>query len=130
MFGLKYRSTSDERCRSTEEECLRSMVVSECRSMRLVFESRVADENQATNKCYFRSMRNIFLCGLSVPSLHDLMRIAIEFPCCFWYCWHVPEKTRKVFVSESGFEKKPRLNKIKSIRRSKLPGNGAIFDIN
>ena len=43
---------------------------------------------------------------------------------------HVPEKKRKKkFVSESGFKKKPRLNKIKSIRRSKLPNNGAKFDI-
>ena len=41
---------------------------------------------------------------------------------------HVPERTRKNFMSESGFKKKPRLNKIKFIRRSKLPGNGAKFD--
>ena len=33
------------------------------------------------------------------------------------------------FVSESGFKKKSRLNKIRSIRRSKLPGKGAKFDI-
>ena len=37
---------------------------------------------------------------------------------------HVPEKTRK-----SGFKKKPRLNRIKSIKRAKLPGNGAKFDL-
>ncbi|KAF2587186.1 hypothetical protein F2Q70_00035925 [Brassica cretica] len=77
---------SDGRCRSTEDECLRSMVVSECRSTRLVSGSTVADKNQATNRCCCRSMRNVFLCGLNVPSLHDLMRIAAEFPYCFWYC--------------------------------------------
>ena len=33
------------------------------------------------------------------------------------------------FVSESGFKKKPRLNRIKSIKRSKLPGNGAKLDL-
>ena len=38
---------------------------------------------------------------------------------------HVPEKPIKIFLSESGFK----LNKIKSIRRSKLSGNGAKFDI-
>ena len=32
-------------------------------------------------------------------------------------------------MSESCFKEKPRLNKIKSIRRSKLPSNGAKFDI-
>ena len=32
-------------------------------------------------------------------------------------------------MSESGFKKKPRLNQIKSIKRSKLPGNGAKFDL-
>ncbi|KAF2575935.1 hypothetical protein F2Q70_00002679 [Brassica cretica] len=47
MFGLKYRSTSDGRYRLTEEY-LRSMMVSECRSMRLVSGSTVVDENQAT----------------------------------------------------------------------------------
>ncbi|KAF3551715.1 hypothetical protein DY000_02007231 [Brassica cretica] len=85
MFGLKYRSTSDGRCWSMEEECLLSMVVSECRSTRLVSGSTVADENQVMNKCCCRSMRSVFLCGLNVPSLQDLMRIAVEFPCCFWY---------------------------------------------
>ena len=33
------------------------------------------------------------------------------------------------FLSKSGFKKKPRLNKTRSIRRSKLPDNGAKFDI-
>ena len=32
-------------------------------------------------------------------------------------------------MSESGFKKKPRINRIKSIKRSKLPGNGAKFDL-
>ena len=32
------------------------------------------------------------------------------------------------FVSESGFKKKHRLNRIKSIKRSKLPGNSAKFN--
>ncbi|KAF3585268.1 hypothetical protein F2Q69_00029388 [Brassica cretica] len=82
MFGLKYRLTSDGRCRSTEEECLQSMVVSEYRLTRLVSRSTVADKNRAKNKCCCRSMRNVILCGLNVPSLQDLMRIAVEFPCC------------------------------------------------
>ncbi|KAF3506589.1 hypothetical protein F2Q69_00006329 [Brassica cretica] len=60
------------------------MVVRECRSAKLVFGSTVVDENQATNKCFYRSMRSIFLSGLNVPSLQDLMRIAVELPCCFW----------------------------------------------
>ena len=65
-------------------------------------------------------------CGLNAPSLQDLMRITAEFPCCFWYCWACTWKTKKKkFVSESGFK----LNKIKSNRWSKLPGNGAKFDI-
>ncbi|KAF2575262.1 hypothetical protein F2Q70_00004132 [Brassica cretica] len=57
MFRLKYRSTSDGRYRSTDE-CLRSTVVSECWSTRLVSRSTVVGENQSTNK-----------------------------GCCFWYCW-------------------------------------------
>ncbi|KAF3583036.1 hypothetical protein DY000_02030529 [Brassica cretica] len=48
MFGLEYRLTSDRRYRSTEE-CLRSTVMSECRSTRLVSRSTVVDENRATN---------------------------------------------------------------------------------
>ncbi|KAF3553089.1 hypothetical protein F2Q69_00013741 [Brassica cretica] len=36
MFGLKYRTMSDGRCRSTGDECLRSTVVSEYRSTGLV----------------------------------------------------------------------------------------------
>ena len=46
MFGLKYRSTSDERYRSTKE-CLWSTVVSECRSTRLASGSTVAEENSS-----------------------------------------------------------------------------------
>ncbi|KAF3572653.1 hypothetical protein F2Q69_00059341 [Brassica cretica] len=79
MFGLKCRSISDGRCRSTVE--------SECRLMRLVSGSTVVDENRSMNLCCCRSMRNVFLYGLNTPSLQDLMRIAVEFHCCFWYCW-------------------------------------------
>ena len=38
-------------------------------------------------------------------------------------------KKQEKNCSESGFKKKPRLNKTKSIRRSKLPGNGTKFGI-
>ncbi|KAF3509722.1 hypothetical protein F2Q69_00006262 [Brassica cretica] len=65
MFGLKYRSMSDGRCRSTGDECLWSMVMGEYRST-------VVDENQATNKRCCRSMRSTLLCGFNAPSLHDL----------------------------------------------------------
>ncbi|KAF3585815.1 hypothetical protein F2Q69_00029382 [Brassica cretica] len=44
MFGLKYRSTSGGRYRSMEE-CLRSTVVSDYWSTRLVSGSMVVDEN-------------------------------------------------------------------------------------
>ncbi|KAF3564090.1 hypothetical protein DY000_02015763 [Brassica cretica] len=87
MSGLKYLPMSDGRCRSTKDECLWSMVVSECRSTGLVPGSTVADENQATNKFCCRLMRNVLPCGLNAPSLQDLMRIAVKFPCFFWYCW-------------------------------------------
>ncbi|KAF2550886.1 hypothetical protein F2Q68_00033774 [Brassica cretica] len=87
MFGLKYRSMSDGRCRSTGDECLWSMVVSEYRSTGLVSGSTVVDENQATNKRCCRSMRSVLLCGLNATNLLDLVRIIFEFPCCFCYCW-------------------------------------------
>ncbi|KAF2561964.1 hypothetical protein F2Q70_00016953 [Brassica cretica] len=67
----------------------------ECRSTRLVSGSTVADENRATNKCCCRSMRNVFLCGLNAPSFQDLMRIAVDFPCCFWSCWACTWKDKK-----------------------------------
>ena len=38
-------------------------------------------------------------------------------------------KRQKKIVPKSGFKKKPRLNRIKSIKRSKLPGNGVKFDL-
>ncbi|KAF2537317.1 hypothetical protein F2Q68_00021161 [Brassica cretica] len=85
MFRLEYRSMSNGRCRSTEEECLRLTVVSECRSAKLVFGSTVVDENRATNCCCCRSMKCVFLCGLNVPNLQGLMRITVEIPCCFWF---------------------------------------------
>ncbi|KAF2565848.1 hypothetical protein F2Q68_00025576 [Brassica cretica] len=87
MFRLKYRSMSDGRCRSTGDECLRSTMVSEYRSMGLVPVSTVVDENRAMNKRCCRSMRIVLLCGLNAPNLQDLVRIAVEFPCCFWYGW-------------------------------------------
>ncbi|KAF2581738.1 hypothetical protein F2Q70_00011454 [Brassica cretica] len=87
MFGLKYRSMSDGRCRSIGDECLRSTVMSEYQSMGLVPGSTVVDENRATNKHCCRSMRSTLLCGFNAPSLQDLVRIEVEFPCCFWYCW-------------------------------------------
>ncbi|KAF3594745.1 hypothetical protein DY000_02022841 [Brassica cretica] len=58
---------------------------SECRSTKLLFGSTVVDENRATNCCCCRLMRSVFLCGLNVPNLHGLMRIAIEFPCFLWF---------------------------------------------
>ncbi|KAF3555533.1 hypothetical protein F2Q69_00013432 [Brassica cretica] len=87
MFRLKYRSMSDGRYRSTGDECLRSTMVSEYRSMGLVPVSTVVDENRAMNKRCCRSMRIVLLCGLNAPNLQDLVRIAVEFPCCFWYGW-------------------------------------------
>ena len=38
-------------------------------------------------------------------------------------------KRQEIFLSESGFKKKPRQNQTKFIKRSKLPGNGAKFDL-
>ncbi|KAL0836204.1 hypothetical protein Bca101_088093 [Brassica carinata] len=78
---------SDGRCRSMGDECLRSTVVSEYRSTGLVSGSTVVDENRATNKRCCRSMRSVLLCGLNAPNLQDLERVAVEFHCCFWYCW-------------------------------------------
>ncbi|KAF2550887.1 hypothetical protein F2Q68_00033775 [Brassica cretica] len=69
MFVLKYRLMSDGRCRSTGDECLRSMVVSEYRSTGLVSGSTVVDENRATNKRCCRSMRSVLLCGLNATNL-------------------------------------------------------------
>ncbi|KAF2556047.1 hypothetical protein F2Q68_00016584 [Brassica cretica] len=74
---------SDGRCRSTEDECLRSMVVSEYRSMGLVSGSTVVDRNRSMNKWCYRSMRSVLLYGLNALSLQDLVRTVVEFPCCF-----------------------------------------------
>ena len=74
---------SDESCWSTEDECVRSMVVSEYRSTGLVSGSTVVEQNRATNRCCCRSMRSVLLCGSNAPNLQDLVRIAVEFPCCF-----------------------------------------------
>ncbi|KAF3555870.1 hypothetical protein F2Q69_00013325 [Brassica cretica] len=82
---------SDRRYRSTEDECLWLTVVSECRSTGIVPGSTVVDENQLRSKCCCRSMRNALLFRLNAPSLQDLVRIAVEFPCCFWY---MPNSTR------------------------------------
>ncbi|KAF3592810.1 hypothetical protein DY000_02021960 [Brassica cretica] len=70
----------DGRCRSMEDECLRSTVVSECRSTGLVHGSMVVDKNRATNKCCCRSMRSALLCGLNAPTLQDLSSILINEP--------------------------------------------------
>ncbi|KAF3547116.1 hypothetical protein DY000_02007739 [Brassica cretica] len=67
-IDVRTEGSSDGRCRSTEDECIRSTVVSECLS---------------TNQCCCWSMRSVFPCGLNVPNLQDLLRIAVEFPCCF-----------------------------------------------
>ncbi|KAF3540054.1 hypothetical protein F2Q69_00021737 [Brassica cretica] len=45
------------------------------------------------------SMRGIFLCLLNVPNLQDLMRIAVDFPCCFWYCWALWEPKFALSIS-------------------------------
>ncbi|KAF3487761.1 hypothetical protein F2Q69_00053056 [Brassica cretica] len=50
MSGMEYRSMSDGRCRSMEDECLRSTVVSEYRSTGLVSWSIVVERNRATNR--------------------------------------------------------------------------------
>ncbi|KAF3604901.1 hypothetical protein DY000_02049306 [Brassica cretica] len=87
MSGMEYRSMSDEGCWSTEGECCRSTVVSEYRSTELVSGSTVVKQNRATHKWCCRSMRSALPCGSNVPNLQDLVRIAIEFPCCSWYSW-------------------------------------------
>ncbi|KAF2580022.1 hypothetical protein F2Q68_00005043 [Brassica cretica] len=67
-------SIDDGRCRSTEDECLRSIRVSEYRSMGLVSGSTVVDRNRSMNRWCYRSMRSVLLCGLNAPSLQDLYR--------------------------------------------------------
>ncbi|KAF3567409.1 hypothetical protein DY000_02017157 [Brassica cretica] len=81
---------SDGRCRSTEDEYLRSTVVSGYRSTGLVSRltglvsrSTVVERNRATNRCCCRSMRSAFFCRLYAPNLQDLARIVVGFPCCF-----------------------------------------------
>ncbi|KAF3566602.1 hypothetical protein DY000_02014346 [Brassica cretica] len=86
MSGMEYRSMSNERCWSTEGECCRSTVVREYQSTELVYGSTVVEQNRATHKCCCRSMRSALPCGWNVPNLQDLVRIAVEFPGCFWYC--------------------------------------------
>ncbi|KAL0704932.1 hypothetical protein Bca4012_071357 [Brassica carinata] len=81
------RSTEGECYRSTEGECYRSTVVSEYRSTGLMYGSTVVEKNRATQKCCCRSIRSALPCGSSIPNLQDLVRISVEFPCCFWYCW-------------------------------------------
>ncbi|KAF3514200.1 hypothetical protein F2Q69_00006649 [Brassica cretica] len=86
---------SDGRCRSMEDECLQSIVVSEYRSIvvsehrptGLVSGSTVVDRNQSMNRWCYRSIKSVHLCGLNAPSLQDLVRTVVEFPCCFKYCW-------------------------------------------
>ncbi|KAF2576886.1 hypothetical protein F2Q68_00006021 [Brassica cretica] len=74
---------SDGRCRSTEDECLRSIVVSEYRSTELVSGSTVVDRNRSMKKWCYRLMRSVLLCGFNAPSLQDLVRTTVELPCCF-----------------------------------------------
>ncbi|KAF3541470.1 hypothetical protein F2Q69_00022397 [Brassica cretica] len=83
MSTMEYRSMIDGRCRLMEDECLRSTVVSEYRSTRLVSGSTVVERNRATNGCCCRSMRSALLCGWNAPNLQDLVRIVVGFPCCF-----------------------------------------------
>ncbi|KAF3595331.1 hypothetical protein DY000_02023679 [Brassica cretica] len=87
MSGMEYRSMLDGRCRSMEDECLWSTVVSEYQSTELVSGSMVVERNRATNRCCCRSIRSALLCGLNAPNLQDLVRIVVGFPCCFLYCW-------------------------------------------
>ncbi|KAF3564259.1 hypothetical protein DY000_02014836 [Brassica cretica] len=87
MSGMECRSMSDERYRSTEGECCRSIVVSEYRSTGLVYGSTVVEQNRATHECCCRSMRSTLPCGSRVPNLQDLVRIAVKFPYCLWYRW-------------------------------------------
>ncbi|KAF3539511.1 hypothetical protein F2Q69_00021679 [Brassica cretica] len=63
---------SDGRCRSREDECLRSTVVSEYRSTGLVSRSTVVRRNRPTNGCCCRSRRSAPLSGLNAPNLQDL----------------------------------------------------------
>ncbi|KAF2620581.1 hypothetical protein F2Q68_00038690 [Brassica cretica] len=86
MSEMEYRSMSDEGCWSTEGECCRSTVVSEYRSTELVSGSTVFEQNRATHKWCCRSMRSALPCGSNFPNLQDLLRIAVEFPRCSWYC--------------------------------------------
>ncbi|KAF3565464.1 hypothetical protein DY000_02015986 [Brassica cretica] len=80
MSGLEYRSMSDGRCRSMEDECLWLTVVSEYRSTGLVPGSTVVERNRATNRCYCRSMRSALLCGLNAPNMQDLSSTLINKP--------------------------------------------------
>ncbi|KAF2619452.1 hypothetical protein F2Q68_00040067 [Brassica cretica] len=68
----------DGGCRSTEDVCLRSIVVSEYRSTGLVSGSTVVDRNRSMNRWCYRSMRSVFLCGLNAPSLQDLASCALR----------------------------------------------------
>ncbi|KAF3501578.1 hypothetical protein F2Q69_00043697 [Brassica cretica] len=85
---------ADGRCRSMKDECLRSTVVSEYRSTRLVYGSTVVSEyrstrlvygstvverNRAMNRCCCRSMRSTLLCGLYAPNLQD-QKVSIDDP--------------------------------------------------
>ncbi|KAL0667688.1 hypothetical protein Bca4012_030392 [Brassica carinata] len=78
---------SDEGRWSTEGECCQSTVVSEYRSTELVSGSTVVEQNRATHKCCCWSMRSAVPFRWNVPNLQDLVRIAVEFPSCSWYCW-------------------------------------------
>ncbi|KAF3551890.1 hypothetical protein DY000_02008301 [Brassica cretica] len=93
---------SDGRCRSTEDECLRSIMVSEYRSTGLVSGSTVVDRIRSMNKWCYRPMWSVPLCGLNAPSLQDLVRTVVEsFLVASSTAGHVPENPRKKFMSET-----------------------------
>ncbi|KAL0715914.1 hypothetical protein Bca4012_065236 [Brassica carinata] len=74
------RSMDGISCQTMVVASSRSMVYMSCRSMVVVAYRSMVDMS-----C--RSMVYVCLCRLNVPNLQDLLRIASEFPCCFWYCW-------------------------------------------
>ena len=109
-----------------ENECLRSMVVSECRSMELVPESTVVDENRATNKCCCQSMRSMLFLRIERSKLagsgENSSLVSLLLVVLLGMYLKIQEN---ILCRESVLN----LTKIKSNRRSKLPDNGTKFDI-
>ncbi|KAF3510753.1 hypothetical protein F2Q69_00006925 [Brassica cretica] len=95
LLAVQYLSMSEMECRSmsgkgywlTEALCCRSIGVSENRLMGLVSGSTVVEHNRATQSCCCRSIGSALPYGSCVRNLQDLVRIAVEIPCCFWHCW-------------------------------------------